>query len=98
MKEKLLLISYISSKYNRQNKIIQDTINFIFNYEKMSYLVNGYTIDEPTELSNYILSYLNDNIIDVFTYKLCLDTAIYADNYHKINQKDNFKNKILINM
>ena len=98
MKEKLLLISYISKKYSRKIKLIQDVINFIFNYEDMKYLINNYSIDEPTDLSNYILSYLSDDITDDYVYRLCLDTAIYVNNYDKINQKDNFKNKILINM
>ena len=98
MKEKLSLISYISKKYSRKNKIIQDVINFIFNYEDMKYLVDNYVIDEPTDLSNYILSYLSDDITSDYVYRLCLDTAIYVNNYDKINQKDDFKSKILINM
>lgn len=98
MKEKLSLISYISKKYSRKNRIIQDVINFIFNYEDMKYLVDNYVIDEPTDLSNYILSYLSDDITSDYVYRLCLDTAIYVNNYDKINQKDDFKSKILINM
>jgi len=98
MKEKLSLISYISKKYSRKNRIIQDVINFIFNYEDMKYLVDNYVIDEPTDLSNYILSYLSDDITNDYVYRLCLDTAIYVNNYDKINQKDDFKSKILINM
>ena len=102
MKTKLSLINYILKKYNYKDQLIKDVINFILDYENKKNLVIGYNISDENELSSYILAYLNDDIIDDYIYRICLDTVAYIDNYNKINKQNiknnDFKSKILINM
>lgn len=102
MQTKLSLIKYILKKYKINNELIKDVVNFILNYEDEKDIINGYDISDENELSSYILSYLNDDIIDDYIYRICLDTATYIDNYDKMN-KQNIKinelnRKMLINM
>ncbi len=101
MDTKLSLIHYILKRYDRKNNLINDTINFIISYNDSS-IINNFNINETNQLSNYILSYLNDDITDDYTYRLCLAAATYVDNYDKISKKidnsNSFKRKILINV
>ena len=106
MNNKLSLINYVL-KYKDDK--VNDIIDFIINYEKVLtyYFLEGLEIDgENKNLTNYILTYLNDDITDSNIYRLCLDLAIFISNYskvidrfHKINNEENEINiKKLIKM
>lgn len=107
MNTKLSLINYVL-KY-KNDKLINDVVDFITNYEIVinSKILENYEFDgENIELSNYVLSYLNDEISDSNIYRLCLDLSVFLSNYsslideyHKLfEEKEQNKIKLLTNI
>ena len=90
MNNKLSLISYILNHKNCE--LTDKCVEFIMNYEKiLSFkMLEKYEIDgENIELTNYVLSYLNDEINDNEIYRLCLDLGVFLSNYSILKSKFN---------
>ena len=82
---RLSLINYILRKYDRNDKLVNDVINFIKNYQEKKVLIHGLETDgENSEMTNYIALFLNDSMTDENIYNLCLDTIIFVSNYSTI--------------